>query len=291
MSLSHTACRHCGHWHLWFAGRTPDACLVCSDVRNALPDDGFVFATTDEVEAEVESRWFEAMPGVWGFTTRPSFGLGSIGWLIQKAPVDGTPDRAGAGGGNVAFEAAAWYRRDALDRIAALGGIGALSCSHPHGMGALWQLQQHFSPRVVAMQVDGLRYTKALRVTWPWDDALELAPGLVLHHVGGHYEGHAVLHDAHRRALFAGDTLKIDLDADGRPRALSCHKAYHYQIPLSHGELRRYRSVFAGLPFEHVFTPFEHAAGVTQAHALALFDRLLAGAPSTHPVTLEELVR
>ncbi len=282
MSLSRTACRHCGHWHLWFAGRTPDACLVCSDVRNALPDDGFAFATPEAVDAAVDNRWFEAAPGIWGYETRPAFGLGSIGWLIEGGD--------GAAKVNVGFEAAAWYGDAALDHIASLGGIDALSCSHPHGMGALWQLQERFAPPVVAMQRDGIRYTKAFRVTWPWDDALELAPGLVLHHVGGHYEGHAVLHDAARRVLFAGDTLKIDLDAAGRPRALSCHKAYHYAIPLSHAELRHYRQVFAKLPFEHVFTPFEQAAGVTQAHALALFDRLLAGPPSTAPVALEDLV-
>ena len=281
MPLTRTACRHCGHWHLWFAGRTPEACLVCSDVRNALPDDGFVFASSDAVAAEVESRWFEALPGVWGFATEPRFGLGSIGWLIRAG------DDPGAR--NVAFEAAAWYSPHALARIDSLGGIGALSCSHPHGMGALWQLQERFRPPVVAIHRDGVRFTKAFRVTWPWDDALELAPGLVLHHVGGHYEGHAVLHDAGRRALFAGDALKIDLDARGRPRALSCHKAFHHAIPLSHGELRHYRRVFAELDFAHVFTPFEHAAGVSRAHALALFDRLLGGPPSAEPVPMELL--
>lgn len=278
MALSRTACRHCGHWHSWFAGRTPDACVVCSDVRNALPEDGFAFATPEAVASEVGSRWFEAMPGVWGFTTAPTFGLGSIGWLVVGEP----------GAGNVAFECAGWYGDDALDRIATLGGIRWLTCSHPHGMGALWQLQERFDP-TVAMHRDGIRFSKAFRVGWPWDDALELAPGRVLHHVGGHYEGHAVLHDAGRRALFAGDTLKIDLDTAGRPRALSCHKAYHLSIPLSRDELRHYRRVFAELPFEHVFTPFEHAAGVTQAHALALFDRLIAGPPSADPVPMEEL--
>ena len=83
--------------------------------------------------------------------------------------------------------------------------------------------------------------------------------------------------------------VQIDFHADGRPRAISCHKGYHYEIPLSHGEIRRYRRVFAELPFEHVFTPFEYAAGVTRDHALALFDRLLSGPPTAKPVALELL--
>ena len=39
MPLTRTACTHCGHWHLYFAGQDPPGCIVCSDVRNALPDD------------------------------------------------------------------------------------------------------------------------------------------------------------------------------------------------------------------------------------------------------------
>jgi hypothetical protein len=141
----------------------------------------------------------------------------------------------------------------------------------------------------VVIHRDGLRYTKAFRVSWPADDVHQLAPGLTMIATQGHYEGHAVLHDARDCALFCGDCLKVDLDVEARPVALSCHKGFHYQIPLSHDEVRRYRAVFAELEFEHVFTPFEHASGVTRAHALGLFDRLLAGPPSTRPIPLEVL--
>lgn len=276
MALTHTACMHCGHWHLYFAGQAPPECLVCSDVRNALPEDGWRFASIEQVAQRVANRWSEAISGVWGISTQPAFGLGSTGWLIT------------AGQGNIAFEATAYYQPSALEFIDSLGGIRTASCSHPHGMGALWQLQQHFDPQVT-VHTDAVKFTKAFRVTWPADDVHEIAPGLTLHHIGGHYEGHSVLYDAGRKALFAGDALKIDLRPDGQAAALSCHKAYHYQIPLSHGELRHYRQVFAELPFEHVFTPFEHAPGVTREHALALFDRLLAGPPSARPVPVEAL--
>lgn len=276
MPLERTACSHCGHWHLYFAGQQPPGCLVCSDVRNALPPDGWEFVSPARVGSLVSNSWREYMPGVWGVSCEPQFGLGATGWLIEHP------------GGNVAFEAAPFYHDSSLAFLESRGGMATLSCSHPHGMGALWQLQQRFGPTVV-IHTEGVKFTKAFRVTWPADDVHELAPGLTLYHVGGHYEGHSVLYDADRRALFAGDALKIDFHQDGRPRAISCHKGYHYQIPLSHGEIRHYRNVFANLPFEHVFTPFEYAAGVTRDHALALFDRLLAGPPTADPVSLELL--
>lgn len=277
MPLTHYACAHCGFWQPWFAGQQPPGCPVCMDVRNALPPDGWDFRTVAGLTGAVETRWAEVAPNVIGFSCTPSFGLGSTGWLLLR------PE------GNVAFEGAPFYTLAALDQIGKLGGIRTLAGSHPHGFGAIWQLAERFGPEVVVHR-EALRFTKAFKVTWPADDDHELAPGLTLHGTEGHYEGHAVLHDAAARALYCGDCLKVEFDADGRPDAISCHKGFHYQIPLSHQELRRYREVIGALDFTSVYTPFEHAPGVTTAHAVALFDRLLAGRPSARPVPLKELV-
>ena len=209
--------------------------------------------------------------------TTPRFGVDSHGWLLTY------PD------GNVAFEAAPCYDADALDAIAGLGGIAVLAASHPHGYGALWQLQQRFDPPLL-IQKDDLQWTKAFRVTHPWDERHEIRPGLVLHHTGGHYEGHSILHDARRRAVFVGDALKLDLDENGRVKALSCHKAFHKQIPLSPDEARRYRAVFEQLDFDTVFTPFECAVGVPRAAVLELLDRMVDGGASTRPVPIPSLL-
>ena len=61
--------------------------------------------------------------------------------------------------------------------------------------------------------------------------------GRALRHVGGHYEGQAVLCDEGRRTLFCGDAFKVDQDAAGNSTAVSTHKAFHKSIPLTPGEL------------------------------------------------------
>ena len=142
--------------------------------------------------------------------------------------------------------------------------------------------------RAAAPGVDDLQWTKAFRVTWPTDDRHELAPGLVMHRSGGHFPGHSVLHDEHRGILFVGDLLKVDLDGT-TPVGLSCHKAFHAQIPLSHAEVRQARALVERLEFEAVATPFEFAAPVSTKQVLALFDRQLAGQPVAHPIPLAEL--
>lgn len=270
MPLTPYVCENCGFWQRYFAA--PPACPVCTDVRNDLPEDGWHFTSAHDLAARVTSTWRETIPGIYGFTTEPTVGLGGTGWLVLRDT------------GNIAYEAAGYYDSRALDFIAAQGGIAVASTSHPHGCGALWQLQDRFTPEV-PLHRDGLAWSKAFRVTLPYDATLEVGSGLTLHHLGGHYEGHALLHDAHARAIFCGDALKIERDERGAPIALSAHKAYHKAIPLTPAELAHYRSVFAALDFEHVFTTFDYAA-LARKRVLAFFDELAALRPSTQPLQL-----
>ena len=264
--LSHYSCTNCGAWHQHFA--TPPACFVCSDVRNALPEDGWNFLSAGQMRdreeiSELTMTWRQVTDDIWMYTNNPLVGIGSSGYVIVR------PE------GNVAFEAAGWYTQAALAHIESIGGIATLTCSHPHGMGALWQLQNKFSPEVV-MQKEGVRFTKAFDVHFPWDETLQLDEEISLHHVGGHYEGHNVLYYRKEKALFCGDALKFDTDERGDVHGISCHKAFHKQIPLSHDELRTYKRVIGALDFTQAFTPFEHGRGVTTGDAVQLFDEQLA---------------
>ena len=274
MPLSHWACANCGFWQLHFA---PPDCPICTDVRNDLPEEGWRFLSEAEVRATHDGDARQVADDLWAFTTRPALGLAGTGWLIVR------PD------GNIAFEAAPYYSDAMLSRIDALGGIAILAASHAHGYGALFQLQRAFQPSVVAIQKDDLRMTKAFRVTWPYDDALELAHGYTLHHVGGHYEGQAALHDTPGRRLFCGDMFKIDQDELGRSHSISSHKAFHKDIPLTHSELRRYRDVIAPLAFDAVLTPFEYAPEIGRTQALAALDEALARPPGVRRLSLESL--
>jgi hypothetical protein len=267
------SCANCGHWQRWFA--EPPFCPVCTDVRNALPGDGWVWITPADL-ADRQARWAEVAPGVTGYWVEPQVGLGTTGWVIETDA------------GLVGWEGAGIYPQDSLTELRRRGGLVALGASHVHGYGALWQLQDELTPPVLAIGVDDLQWTKAFRVTWPTDDRHELAPGLVMHRSGGHFPGHSVLHDERRGILFVGDLLKVDLD-DDRPVGLSCHKAFHAQIPLSHAEVRQARALVERLEFDAVATPFEFAAPVSAKQVLALFDRQLAGQPVAGPVPLSEL--
>ncbi|MDO9712183.1 MBL fold metallo-hydrolase [Paracraurococcus lichenis] len=278
MPLTPWSCANCGHWQRYFAA--PPDCPVCTDTRNDLPEDGWRFLPPAEVRASIrEGRWRRLDRDMVAFSIVPGYGLNGTGWLLLH------PE------GNIAFEAAPFYTDAMLAEIDRLGGIRFLAASHVHGYGALWQLQDVFKPEVLAIQKEDLRLTKAFRVTWPYDEALELRPGLTLYHVGGHYEGQAVLHDANRRILFCGDAFKVDQDAEGNSLAVSTHKAFHKSIPLTPAEIRRYRAVIEPLDFDTVCTPFERAPGVTRDIALAVLDDQLRGPPGVRHIPIDELRR
>lgn len=262
MPLSHYACMNCGFWQQYFA--VPPECPVCTDVRNDLPKDGWDFHSESKIAASHGGAAREVAPELWAFTTTPDLGLAGTGWLLVRD------------GGNIAFEAAPYYSAVMLARIAALGGIATLAASHAHGYGALFQLQREFAPKIVAVHTSDLQMTKAFRVTQPYDDQLDVAQGVTLHHVGGHYAGQAALHDSDNRRLFCGDMFKVDQDAAGKSVALSTHKAFHKNIPLTHRELQHYRDVIAPLDFDSLCTPFEFAPDIGRTQALASLDAALA---------------
>lgn len=272
MALSWFACANCGFWQRHFA---PPDCPVCTDTRNDLPPDGWRFLPEEDVRATHDGAWRQVAADLWAFTTTPALGLAGTGWLIVRRE------------GNIAFEAAPFYSDAMLRQVEALGGIAFLAASHAHGYGALFQLQRAFDPPVVAIHKDDLRMTKAFRVTWPYDDVLALGDGYTLHHVGGHYEGQAALYDRPGRRLFCGDMFKIDQDAAGVSQAISSHKAFHKDIPLTHGELRKYRDVIAPLDFDAVLTPFEYAPEVNRDVAVRVLDEALTRPPGVRRLPLE----
>ncbi|MGH9272653.1 MAG: MBL fold metallo-hydrolase [Ilumatobacteraceae bacterium] len=269
MALTPYTCANCGFWQRWF--EVPPSCPVCTDVRNNLPEDGWDFVRPAGMLERVRCSWHDHGDGLVEFRTSPRFGLDSVGWLLQR------PD------GNIAFEAAGWYDEAALAEIERLGGIAVAAASHPHAYGALWLLQNRFGADVAITRADH-GWTKAFRVTRPYDDTHELAPGLTLHRTGGHFDGHAVLFDEGRRTLFSGDAVKFDARSDGRAFAVSCHKAWHQATPLTHGELRRYRDVLAPLEFDTVCSPFALARGATTSAVVALLDAQQDGQPTVEPM-------
>lgn len=276
LALPAYVCVNCGFWQRHFD--RPPSCPLCLDARHVVPKDGWRFLDAAEASAEWPTRWEELEPGAWRFWNEPVEGIGPSGYLLVGET------------GNVFFEGCSVFDEAALYQIEALGGIGILSASHPHSYGALWQLQDRFDPELALPAADFI-WSAALRISWPYDDHLEIRPGLDLIRTGGHFDGHAVLHDQTRRLLLCGDALKFEIDPKDHRTAttISAHKAFVRAVPLTPAELRRYRDVFAPLDFIGTWTPFEQIRNSGRDEALALIDAQLQTRPHARQVPLSGL--
>lgn len=277
LALPPWLCLNCGFWQRRHAA--PSECPLCLDARHVPPFDGFEFVGLPDAHARFATRWEELEDGVWRFWNEPAPGIGPSGYVLQ------TPS------GAVAFDGPAVWGPAALAQIADLGELRAIAGSHPHAYGAMHELQDAFPDAEVALHPADLQWSAAVRVTWPWDERLDLVSGISLRLTAGHFAGHTILHDRDRRLVLCGDALKFELDPDDRRRAVavSAHKAFVRGIPLTCGELRRYRDVFAALDFTRAWTPFEQPARFGRADTLALIDRFLVSRPSAAPVAVSEL--
>ena len=264
--LTPYCCLNCGFWQRRFAA--PTTCPVCEDYRHPLPPDGYAFAAPAEVAESHRVTMKEVLPGLWRIETTPQIGIGSCGLLLV------TP------AGNLHFEGAGWYDDATLGKIEKLGGVRWQAFSHSHVLGGAWRVNERFAPETI-VQAEQLPFAQALRVSFPFDETWRVSDDLSLHRTAGHTPGHMVLLWHSRRLLFCGDALKFKLDATpvGRATAVSCHKAFDAHIPLTHGDVRRYRGVMEPLDFDGVVTPWEVVPTGGKAAAMTLFDAQLAGTP------------
>ena len=145
---------------------------------------------------------------------------------------------------------------------------------------------------MLCVGVDDLQWTKAFRVTWPADDVLELAPGLTLHRTGGHFDGHTVLHDARRGVLFCGDSLKVDLDADGAPSACRRTRRSTRRSRCRTASCGEYRAVVerAGVRRRRHAVRVRRAGVTTEHVAGAWSTGCCPGRRTPGPIPLAELV-
>lgn len=276
LQLPAYVCRNCGFWQRGFA--RPLDCPLCQDARHVLPTSGWEFYDLSEAYEAFPTHWEEILPGLWRFWNDPVDGIGSHSYLLQHQL------------GNVVFEGATVYSEQALKFIGTLGGVDFASASHPHTYGALWQLQDHFEARI-ALHVDDYGWTSALRVTDPFDDDLELFPGIRLLHAGVHFAGQAFLEDDLHGVLFCGDALKFDLDEEDPRRAISIssHKSFVRSVPLTPRETAYYSTVFRRCAFDKTYSPFEQVHNVGSDLVERFLSRLVDEYPQPNFIRIDSL--
>jgi hypothetical protein len=235
-------CATCGVEH----ARAEGVCAICADERQWVPAEGQKWTTLTELaESGRRVNMTELEPELLGLTVEPKVGIG------QQAHLINTPS------GSLLWDLPAFIDAEAVARVRERGDVLAIAASHPHMFGAQveWSRALGGVPILVCEPLmEWVQRPDSSIETWRGRH--EVAPGLTLHELGGHFVGSSVAHwqagAGGRGVLFVSDTIHANPDR----ATVTFLRSYPNRIPLSPAVVERLTRAVEDLGVERLYDNF-----------------------------------
>lgn len=238
------------------AEQPPAACPICEDERQFVGWEGQQWTTLQAMQAEgYRNRLADEEDALTSILTVPRFAIGQRALLVR------TP------GGNLLWDCVTYLDRATIDGVRARGGIAAIAISHPHYYAANVEWSEAFGGTPVYIHAADRSWVMRPSpriVFWTGATARPL-PGLELVHLGGHFDGGAVLHwpggANGRGVLLSGDVIQVVQDR----RSVSFMYSYPNFIPLARAEVERIAATARRYRFDRIYGAFDGRQILTAA--------------------------
>ncbi|GAA2756932.1 hydrolase [Actinopolymorpha rutila] len=227
----------------------PPSCPICTDERQYVPPTGQTWTTTKERAAAGHRTHVEPVgehePGLHRVSVQPTVGIGQVSLLVQTEA------------GNLLWDPTGFVDQDAVDAITALGGLAAITASHPHMFGVQVEWSHAFGGVPVYVNEADQRWLgRTDEVVRLWSGTHEPLPGITFVQAGGHFPGSSVAIWAAgaggRGVLLSGDTIAPVTDRGW----VTFMRSYPNTIPLSAAAVRRIVSRVEPYDFERLYGNF-----------------------------------
>ena len=237
----HWVCPGCGA-HFPPAVAPPVQCPLCEDERQWVPATGQRWTSLEQLAQEgTRTVVREIERGMVGIGAEPSVGVGQRGVVICT--------RAG----NLLWDPPAFVDQGAIDAVRLIGGLRAISSSHPHMYGAMVQWSEAFDAEILLPEVDRAWLQRPSAAVRPWAGSQLVLPGVTLVQCGGHFPGSAVVHWAQgaegRGLLVTGDSIFV---TPGEDRLTFLWSAPN-RLPLSEQAVGRIVAALSPFAFDRVY--------------------------------------
>lgn len=248
-------CATCGT--SYDSGAAPPAhCAICTDERQYVPRSGQTWTDREQLAQRHGNQWREHLPGLMSLETTPRFALGQRAFLLT------TP------AGNILWDCIANLDDATIRLVTALGGIHAIAVSHPHYYTTMQDWSAAFDAPVFVHAADRewvMRPSPQLRF---WDgETLQLADGVRLVRLGGHFPGGTVLHwTGADDTLLVADILQITPGSD----AVSFMWSYPNMLPLPAATVDGIAKRVSRLDFDRMYGAFAGQNIAVGAKAIVL---------------------
>jgi hypothetical protein len=248
-------CETCGVEHAEAVG----VCAICADERQWVPADGQKWATLDELaRAGCRVQITELEADLFGITVEPKVGIGQQTHLVR------TP------AGSLLWDPVGYLDDEAVNRVRELDDVAAIAASHPHmfGVQVEWSKALGGVP-VLVSEADVAWVQRPDRSIKTWSGRYEVAPGLTLHQIGGHFPGSSVVHwtagAGGRGVLLVSDTIHANPDR----ATVTFLRSYPNRIPLSPAVVERITRAVTQLPFDRLYDNFGRGVAANAASAVS----------------------
>jgi hypothetical protein len=223
----------------------PPRCLICDDERQYVPASGQAWTTPAKLASGHVNGWRQLDADLFEIHTHPNFAIGQRALLLR------TPE------GNILWDCIALLDDATEALVRALGGLRAIAVSHPHYYTCMQDWARRFECPVHLHAADADWIMRPDATIRRWDGAtLEIAQGVTLLRLGGHFAGGTVLHWAagadRRGAILSGDILQVAADT----RLASFLWSYPNMMPLAAATIRRIAGTLAPWRFERIYGAF-----------------------------------
>ncbi|HTP19415.1 MAG TPA: hypothetical protein VMJ65_07420 [Solirubrobacteraceae bacterium] len=234
-------------------------CAICSDERQWVPADGQEWATLEELaRAGRRVQMSELEPDLFGVTVDPKVGIGQQMHLVRTA------------GGNLLWDPVGYLDDEAVSRVRELGTVAAIAASHPHMFGVQVEWSKALGGVDVLVSEADIDWVQrpdpAIRT---WSRRHEVAPGLTLHQVGGHFPGSSFVHwtagAGGKGVLLVSDTIHANPDR----ATVTFLRSYPNRIPLSPAVVERVTAAVMQLPFDRLYDNFGRTIDAEAAAAVS----------------------
>jgi len=241
MTSDNYICGNCGTQYGTVAS-APARCSICTDDRESITASPPHWTSLTEMQGRYRNKFRSVEPGVTGIVTTPPFAIGQEIYLIQTES------------GNMLWDCLSYLDEETVRRINRLGGIAAISISHPHLYGSMVEWSHAFGRAPIYLHSSDRRWImRREEVVKNWDgESLSVLPSLTIVRCGGHFSGSCVLHwnkGSDDGVLFSSDTIQPVEDR----RWVSFMHSYPNLIPLSANTVRKIVAAIEPYEFERIY--------------------------------------
>ncbi|HSG80323.1 MAG TPA: hypothetical protein VLD62_12130 [Acidimicrobiia bacterium] len=264
--MSVFTCRTCGVQSPGAAGGLPERCIICDDPRQYIGWGGQRWATLEDLRGEGFSTSLrELEPDLFALQVEPKMAIGQHGLIVRTEQ------------GNMLWDVPGFVDEAAFAAVEALGGLHAVSASHPHFYGCMVEWATRFDAPIHLPIADMQHVPRSdPRIEFYVDEAVPVG-GTRLVRVGGHFEGSAVLNwpsgAGGKGVLLTGDSIQVVMDRNW----VSVMWSYPNHIPVDAATLHHIFRTIDPLPFDRIYGGFpgRMIPADAEARVRASFDRYL----------------